>query len=71
MSESRFQKRWPELEELAADTCARFREIREDKEALAALKLWLEAAEARSLSEELLAEVKERVKARRPGSRGI
>ncbi len=67
----RFQKRWTELEKLAADTCARFREIREDKEALAALRLWLEASEARNLTEELLADVKARVKARRPGSKSV
>ncbi len=60
----RFAKRWPELEELAADTYRRFRDLGEDEEALAALKLWLDAAQARSLSEELIAEVKETVAAR-------
>ncbi len=63
----RFARRWPELEELAADTYRRFRELGEDEEALAALKLWLEAAQARTLSEELIAEVKETVERRMTG----
>ena len=60
----RFATRWPELEELAADTYRRFRDLGEDEEALAALRLWLDAAQARSLSEELIAEVKETVQDR-------
>ena len=60
----RFQKRWGELGELAADTYRRFRELREDKEALAALKLWNDAARARTLSEEILSDVKARLEAR-------
>ncbi len=63
----RFARRWPELEELAADTYRRFRDLDEDEEALAALKLWLEAAQARTLSEELIAEVKETVERRMTG----
>ncbi len=63
----RFAKRWPELEELAADTHRRFRDLGEDEEALAALKLWLDAAQARTLSEELIAEVKETVEGRMTG----
>ncbi len=60
----RFQKRWLELEELAADTCRRFQELREDGEALAALKLWLDAVRSRSLSEELISEVKSTLEGR-------
>lgn len=60
----RFGKRWPELEELAADTYRRFRELGEDEEAVAALKLWHDAARARTLTEELLTEVKETVQER-------
>ncbi len=54
----RFSKRWTELEELAADTYRRFRELQEDAEALAALKLWLEAAQARSLTIDMISETK-------------
>ncbi len=57
----RFAGRWPELEELAADTYQRFRELGEDEEALAALKLWHDAAQARTLTEALITEVKETV----------
>ncbi len=60
----RFAKRWPELEELAADTFSRFRELGEDEEAVAALKLWLDATEARTLTEELITEVKDTVQER-------
>ena len=60
----RFAQRWPELEELAADTYRRFCELGEDEEALAALKLWLDAAQARTLTEELITEVKETVHGR-------
>ena len=67
----RFQKRWLELEELAAETYRRFRDLREDGESLAALKLWLEAVQSRSLSEELISEVKTTLEARmrREGTR--
>ncbi len=60
----RFQKRWPELEHMAADTYRRFNELREDNEALAALKLWLEAAQDRTLSEVMIAEVKAKLEER-------
>ncbi len=60
----RFAGRWPELEELAADTYQRFRELGEDEEALAALKLWHDAAQARTLTEELITEVKDTVQGR-------
>ncbi len=68
----RFQKRWAELEELSADTFRRFQELREDAEALAALKLWLDAVRSRSLSEELISEVKTalEVRMRRQGTAG-
>ncbi len=69
----RFAMRWPELEQLAADTYHRFRELGEDEKALAALKLWLDAAEARTLSEELISEVKETLRGpmdRRPTAGG-
>ncbi len=67
----RFQKRWFELEELAADTYLRFQELREDAEALAALGLWHDAVQSRSLSEELISEVKATLEARmrRQGTR--
>ena len=54
----RFSKRWAELEELAADTYRRFRELQEDAEALAALQLWLEGARKRSLTVEMISELK-------------
>ncbi len=60
----RFQKRWLELEELAADAYLRFQELREDTEALAALGLWLDAVRSRNLSEELISEVKTTLEAR-------
>ena len=60
----RFSGRWPELEELAADTYLRFRDLGEDEEALAALKLWLDASQARDLTEELIVEVKDTVQGR-------
>ncbi len=60
----RFAGRWPELENLAADTFARFREQSADAEALAALRLWLDAAGERELSEELLLDVKSRLETR-------
>ncbi len=46
----RFSKRWAELEELAAEIYRRFCDLQEDAEALAALKLWLEGAQGRSLT---------------------
>ncbi len=64
----RFAGRWPELEELAAETYRRFRELGEDKEALASLKLWLDGAQARTLSEELIADVKNTVQGRMSSS---
>ncbi len=39
--------RWKELEDLAADTFGRFRELCADFEAIGALSLWVEAVEAR------------------------
>ncbi len=62
----RFQNRWPELEELASDVYEQFRKLRDDTESLAALKLWLDAVEARTLTEELLADVKAQIEARMP-----
>ncbi len=53
----RFARRWPELEQLAADTFRRFRQLEADSEALAALRLWLDAVEARQLTEELINDV--------------
>ena len=43
-----------------------FRERRDDTEALAALKLWLDAVQARTLTEELIADLKERIEAVKP-----
>ncbi len=60
----RFARRWAELEELAADTYQRFRKLGEDLEALAALKLWLDGARARTLSEEMISGVKSTVEGR-------
>lgn len=62
----RFQRRWPELEAMASEIYEQFCELREDTEALAALKLWLEAVEARTLTEELIADVKARLQAVKP-----
>ncbi len=62
----RFQRRWPELEELASEIYQQFRELREDTETVAALRLWLDAIEARTLSEELLLEVRTQIEARMP-----
>ncbi|MCP4203967.1 MAG: hypothetical protein GY769_18775 [bacterium] len=69
----RFARRWPELQELAADTFRRFRELEADDEALAALRLWLDATQARELTEELIVDVgeklEERARRRRPQPR--
>ncbi len=69
----RSARRWPELEELAADTFRRFRRLEADGEAVAALRLWLEAIEARKLTEELIADVgstlEERARRHRPPKR--
>ncbi|MCP3963013.1 MAG: tetratricopeptide repeat protein [bacterium] len=54
----RFAGRWSELEGLAAETFARFQDMSEDAEALAALRLWLEASRERELNEALLSNVK-------------
>ncbi len=54
----RFSKRWTELEVLAADTYRRFRDLQEDAEAVAALKLWLEGARERSLTIEAISRFK-------------
>lgn len=59
----RFERRWAELEELTDETYGRFRELREDTEALASLRLWIEAAQMRTLTEELISEVKEKIEA--------
>ncbi|MCP3957421.1 MAG: hypothetical protein GY719_06180 [bacterium] len=42
---------WTKLRELAEDTYKRFRELSADKEAVATLKLWVEGAKKRTLSE--------------------
>ncbi len=60
----RFAGRWPELEELAAETFGHFRTLSEDVEALAALRLWLDASRERGLTEDLLSDVKTRLEAR-------
>ncbi len=60
----RFAGRWPELEELAAETFAQFQSMSDDVEALAALQLWLDASRERELSEDLLSDVKTRLEAR-------
>ena len=53
------QGRWAELEVYAREAFERFREVAADEEALAALKLWLEAVEQKTLGNELLNEVRE------------
>ncbi len=60
----RFAGRWLELEELAAETFAQFQTLSDDAEALAALKLWLDASRERKLTEDLLSDVKARLEAR-------
>ncbi len=60
----RFAGRWMELEELAAETFAQFQALSEDVEALAALRLWLDASHGRELTEDLLFEVKTQLEAR-------
>ncbi|MCP3962328.1 MAG: hypothetical protein GY719_31175 [bacterium] len=57
----RFERRWGELEQLTDKTYRRFRELREDTEAVASLRLWIEAAQMRTLTEELITEVKEKI----------
>ncbi len=54
----RFSKRWAELEELAVEIYQRFRDLQEDTEALVALKLWLEGAQARSLTIDAISQFK-------------
>ncbi len=54
----RFSKRWAELEELTADIYQRFRDLQEDAEALAALKMWLEGAQARDLTIDAISRLK-------------
>ncbi len=53
-----FAGRWTELETLASETYQRFCELQEDADALAALKLWLEAAQNRSVTVALVTEIK-------------
>ena len=60
----RFERRWTVLEELTADTYRRFRELREDTEAMASLKLWIESAQNRALTEELISAVKTTIEQR-------
>ncbi len=60
----RFAGRWPELEELAAETFGQFQALSEDVEALAALRLWLDASRERQLTEDLLSDVRAQLEAR-------
>lgn len=60
----RFERRWAVLEELTADTFHRFRELREDAEAVASLKLWIESVQNRALTEELISTVKTTIEER-------
>ena len=53
--------RWAELRTIAAETFERFRELREDTEALAALGLWREAVVNETLDRKLLGSVRETI----------
>ncbi len=57
-------ERWEELEDLAADTFGRFRELCADFEAIGALSLWVDAIEARRGVKAAIAGTREVVAAR-------
>ncbi len=57
---------WEDLEDLAADTFARFCELAADVEAIAALSLWVEAVEARRGVRAAIDAAREVLEARRP-----
>ena len=61
----RVDERWEELEDLAADTFGRFRELCADFETITALSLWVEAVQARSGVEAAIATAREVVEARK------
>ena len=50
--------RWPELEDLAAETFGRFRLLSADTESIAALSLWMDAVRAKKLDDEVVADVR-------------
>ncbi|MCP3960497.1 MAG: hypothetical protein GY719_21845, partial [bacterium] len=58
-------ERWGELEDLAADTFGRFRELAADFEAIAALSLWVDAVEARRGVKAAIAAAREKLEARK------
>ncbi len=58
------EERWPEFEEMAAETYNRFRELSADTEATAALSLWMDGARTRKLKAKVIAEVSEKVQKR-------
>jgi len=60
----RDEGRWTELEELAAETFSQFKVLSADAEAIAALKLWKDAVDERSLADELLGKVAKKLSAR-------
>ena len=65
-----YDRKWPELKALAAETLTRFTELADDRAALAALSLWQEALEQESLERALLLQVRETVIARMVRHRG-
>ena len=54
------------LEDLAADTCRRFRELEVDHEAIAALSLWLDAVRAQKGATAAIEAARQVVEARAP-----
>ncbi len=65
-----YDRRWAELKTLAAETFTRFKELAEDRAAIAALSLWQQAVEQESLERELLLKVRETIIARMVQHRG-
>ncbi len=58
------EQRWPELEDLAAETFGRFRLLSADTEAIAALSQWMDAVRAKRLDREVVTDVRQRLEGR-------
>ena len=58
------EERWHELEQLAKETYQLFRELSADSEAIAALSLWLNAANKHTLTADLIADITAKVAGR-------
>ena len=56
--------RWADLEELAADTYRRFCDLSADSEAIAALCLWKDGVEMRTLTDEVISAAKTAIEER-------